>query len=129
MKDTDLGWCAGLFDGEGSIGICHRRAARTYHLGLRIQMTDERTVRHFRDLVGLGTVAWQAARGRRLQSWTWFSGRRSDVAAILSKLLPHLVTKEKEASLALRFLEAAKEEHPGIWAEMRSCKTRHRTAA
>lgn len=129
MNAVSLGWCAGLFDGEGSIGIYNQRSKSRYYLALRLAMTDERAVRRFRELIGLGTLEWQAARGHRLQSWSWFSSRRSDVAAILGTLLPHLVVKEKEVRLALRFLAADVDQHPGLWAAMRSCKTRHRTAA
>jgi hypothetical protein len=97
-----LAWCAGLFDGEGSIGIY--RVHERLRVSLRLAMTDEATVRHFRRVIGFGTVRRYERPAPRQPAWYWFSGRRCDVLSVLGRLRPFLITKASQADMALRFL-------------------------
>ncbi len=49
----DLSWAAGLFVGEGTVFIQHRNrdGKRTEYLTVSLLMTDERTVKRFREIV------------------------------------------------------------------------------
>jgi len=76
-----LGWCAGLIDGEGSIGIYGQVVT------LRIVMTDEPTLRRVRALLG-GTMQRHADRLRRRPSWYWLAGGHRATQAILLALRP-----------------------------------------
>lgn len=129
MTDAALGWCAGLFDGEGCISIHRQSGTGTYHLMLRMNMTDESTVRRFRSRIGLGTVRQYPSRGIRVPSYIWGCYARREMTTFLCMLLPYLVTKRRDAQVALRFLsESDVAHHPKFWAAMRKNKTRRRSS-
>lgn len=96
-----LGWCAGLLDGEGSIGIYGDVVM------VRIVMTHEATIRKVHEVLGVGTVRRWKPRPPRRPAWRWFAGGRRETAVVLARLRPYLVTKAAEADLALRFLRDA----------------------
>jgi hypothetical protein len=96
-----LGWCAGLLDGEGSIGIYGKS------LTVRIVMTDEPTIRRVRELLGIGWIHACTPRPPRRPAWYWFIGHRRRTYDVLTALRPYLVTKAQQADLALRFLRDA----------------------
>src|SRR5262249_45358504 len=102
---------AGLFDGEGSIGMYPVRAAKPgsrwrYRIGLRVEMTSRDTVARLYAQFGAGTLKTYPIRPKRKQSWVWFCGSRPEVTRILQRFLDlHLLDlKAHEAKLALDYL-------------------------
>jgi hypothetical protein len=93
-----LGWCAGLLDGEGSIGIYGG------NVQVRIVMTHEATIRRVHEVLGVGRIRRWRPRGIRRAAWRWYAGGSRSAHAVLTALRPLLVTKAAEADLALRFL-------------------------
>jgi hypothetical protein len=103
VDESHVAWASGLFDGEGSIGIQNKG-----YLTLRLSVTDEFTIRRFRECVGVGTLRMNGPRLGRIQSWIWFIGARRNVEVVLRKFLPTLVTKRPQARLALRYMSLEK---------------------
>ena len=62
MKETDIAYIAGLFDGEGSIDFKRRKEKRgkyitnAMQISMRIQMTDESILRWIHEVLKLGTI-------------------------------------------------------------------------
>ncbi len=62
MKETDIAYIAGLFDGEGSIDFKRRKEKKGKYItnamkiSMRIQMTDESILRWIHEVLKLGTV-------------------------------------------------------------------------
>ena len=67
----EVAWAAGLFEGEGSIGAYRRslpRVGRSVQASLH--MTDEKPVREFARIVGVGTVSGPIQRpGKPIYLW------------------------------------------------------------
>jgi hypothetical protein len=130
---------AGLFDGEGSIGMYPVRAAKLgsrwrYRIALRVEMTSRDTVARMAAQFGAGTFKSYPIRPRRKQSWVWFCGSRPDIIRILQRFLKHdlLDLKAHEAKLALDYLlsgELTDAQQDRLYRAMRLPKCRQKTNA
>ena len=62
MKETDIAYIAGLFDGEGSIDFKRRKEKKgkyitnAMQISMRIQLTDESILRWIHEVLKLGTI-------------------------------------------------------------------------
>src|ERR1043166_818615 len=101
LTEGELGWIAGMIDGEGSLGVTSRGSVRFM---LRIAMTDRSAIDHLARLIG-GRVTLQTQRPPRRPAWCWYC-RQRDLRSLLLAVLPLLVFKRIEASTTLRFLRA-----------------------
>ncbi len=108
---ADFAWAAGLIDGEGCIAIATYDAdhapgctSRRYVLILKVTMGHRPTVERIAQLLGVGTVQDHVARSARVNaSYSWVAQSRKAEAA-LRAVRPYLVTKAKEADVALAFM-------------------------
>lgn len=121
MKERlQLAWCAGLFDGEGCVFISRvpptaRNGLRnpSYHAGVKLTMGNRRSVVRFAKLIGVGTVHRHVEASDVLNgSTTWVALSRNAERALI-KLRPHLITKAREADIALELLALPDAERGG----------------
>lgn len=121
MKKTDLAWVAGIIDGEGCIHISRNRASTHTHattlrhsLYLKVTMGHKPTVDRLHALFQLGSV--QKATAARKKVWnaafSWVCCGQS-AAEVLRQCLPYLLTKAKEAEVALAFVALPKASRGG----------------
>lgn len=92
MSDTELGWLAGLFEGEGCTGI-YVRGVRAY-----IAMTDEDVLLRVQRLFPSpqGIKVRERGHGRYKPLYEWRIGERKAVAEFLSLILPLLGERRSE---------------------------------
>lgn len=111
MKQTDLAWCAGLFDGEGCISISrvkptakNKLVNSSYRLVAKVTMGDRKAIRRFFAVVGHGSVQKHVEGNAKVNgSTSWVAAARK-AEIVLKKLYPFLTTKLKEADIALEFM-------------------------
>jgi hypothetical protein len=109
-RREDLAWAAGVIDGEGCISLT-RRSPQTsrqvncnYRLILKVTMCHKPTIARLRKIFGCGTLHKQKAQQSYwTDSWVWFCNA-TDAGACLRLLREFLLTKAKEADVALQFL-------------------------
>lgn len=101
-----VGWCAGLFDGEGCISMWPDKSGGRdrYRVMLRMAMTSHEAVNLFARTVGCGTVRRYRARPPRVPFTIWGTYGRESMIAVLRLLAPALVSKAHEAQLVERYL-------------------------
>lgn len=113
--ETSLAWCAGLFDGDGSVGLVRlRRARSTGRRGIHATVTQvgvdgpPEVLIRFYDRVGLlGTVNGPSLRPGLGDVYRWQSMRREHVRNVVDLLSPWLGSVKREQALrALRVIEA-----------------------
>ena len=122
-SETEIAWAAGFFDGEGHVGVhlhnqkapCNGRKCKYYRLTVSISNTDLLSVNHFGDIVGVKGSTYASKPGddtiggaRRKQicyQTRWYARKAADVMEVL---LPHLVTKHRQAELAIAFRKMMK---------------------
>lgn len=110
----ELAYAAGLFDGEGTVGIDEfhipagpnrPKAYNRQQLKLAIGMSHYPTIRALYDQFG-GTLSRDAGANNRnpnhaiRYTWTHWSSGASD---FLISIYPFLITKKEQAKLAIRF--------------------------
>ncbi|MEM2338415.1 MAG: helix-turn-helix domain-containing protein [Candidatus Bathyarchaeia archaeon] len=102
-----LSYVAGLFDGEGSIYIKHRRDSlqnRVYIIN-----TDRNIVKWLKETFKGGKiVSWKDPHPspNRKQVFYWHLQRRLDVLSFLKALLPYLKIKKETAKKAIEEIES-----------------------
>lgn len=98
MREIELAWAAGLFEGEGSIGV-DRSAGRYLYPRIQLSMCDEDTVRRFASVVGgkvWGPYRHHLADERGWSSfWSWAKKGRP-AALIIDQLWPWLSERRKQ---------------------------------
>jgi len=98
MSQLELAWAAGLFEGEGYIGIQSRAGERKYKSNywyIGIGMTDEDVIKRFADLFNLNYTT--RVRANEKSSKNYFkdlyvvrTSKRAKVKEIVDALLPFM---------------------------------------
>lgn len=104
MTDIELAWCAGLFEGEGSIYRCnqirHDRKDKKYTYNrMCLRMTDKDVIEKFFTLVDCGTVSEQSNRlckrlGRK-KVYTWQLTPKDKIIKLCELFWPYLMSRRK----------------------------------
>jgi hypothetical protein len=95
----NLAWAGGLFEGEGCI------SQKTWGTAvMRLQMTDEDTVRRFARIVGVGQLSGPHEHGvGRKQTWIWSLCKSDYVIAIIAALWPFLgIRRQSKATEVMK---------------------------
>jgi len=108
MTEGELGYAAGIFDGEGSVGIMVVKNGKGYvyhRLQLTITNTNPEVIQWLFERWGgcihnpryFAKQEWRAA-----HRWTLADGR---AMKFLKEILPFLVIKKEQATLGIQFQE------------------------
>jgi hypothetical protein len=111
----ELIYLAGLFDGEGTITINsgyskkHVIANHCSDMGygalVRIGMNDERSIRRYHEVFGVGQYFPEKSYKGYRAIHRWQCRNQAELKGVLLKLEPFLRLKKPQCYLALRFLE------------------------
>ena len=104
VSECDYAYLAGLFDGEGSVGIYERKDSLFPSIQLVIQMTDIKDVRDLYELFGFGSFSTFQRDGRK-EVGIWKISKRSDLQMIIPRMLPYSRVKYSQLELMLDFCE------------------------
>lgn len=93
------GWCAGIVDGEGHVGLIksHNQRRPTVAVG----NTDYRIVEILYHNFG-GYISLQPKRENRLPCWVWFL-KGKEVVLFLEKIQDCLVSKKEVVDIVLKY--------------------------
>ncbi len=97
MNKINMAWCAGLFEGEGSVSRYNGES-----LILQLTSTDEDVVRKLRDMAG-GTMVgpYASRRDDGKTQWKWYCTRYADCIRLLQLWYPYLGERRREKIKAL----------------------------
>lgn len=106
----DINYIAGIFDGEGSIGI-HKRTVKDASLGylyypkIRLGMTGEgvKVVELLKEQFG-GYTEWRHYTKDQKDLLTWTLTSKLGISSFLTQVIPHLIVKRAQAQKTLEFL-------------------------
>ena len=85
ITDAEVGWLAGIFEGEGTITY---RQPNRHEWALRVSMSDEDVVRRFHRLIGIGNVTGPYVYNQHKPLWAWRSAAVEDVLNAVALLAP-----------------------------------------
>ena len=104
-------WAAGLFDGEGYIGVEKRNIGRDaeksikYQLTLSMQMVHKPTIIRFAEIVGEGNIRKAVRKGENHRNlWFWTASHKKGYNVLL-KLMDYVYTKKDQFECAKSFYE------------------------
>lgn len=100
------GYLAGLFDGEGTVGLY--QGARKYTLLIQIQMINKDVLKRFQERFGgsLYPVSMRGYRQRGMRArdvWKWQA--TGSKGGFLHTVLPYVTEKRTQVDLALRYID------------------------
>lgn len=92
ITDIELGWLAGILEGEGSFVVVKGKDGYT-RFQVVVQMTDEDVINELHRLTGLGTINGPYQRkGRETHKslWRWQVCYKADIEALCLQILPYM---------------------------------------
>lgn len=111
---TALAWCAGLFDGDGSIGLIRLRRSRAPgHRGIHATVTQSSlcgmpdVLVRFHQAIGLGNVGGPSRRAGVRDVYRWQTQQPDTVRRVVDLLWPWLSpVKREQARAALHVIDS-----------------------
>ena len=127
LTQAEVGYLAGLLDGEGCISVLRVRSRRErlkgrvvthYAIQIRIGNTFPRLLDWIAEKVGgrVYAIRWKA-RGNRKPCWHWYIGGKA-AKPFLELVRPYLIVKAKQADVAMRFLALGRDFDPSARADL-----------
>jgi hypothetical protein len=93
LSDAELGWIAGIIDGEGSICL----VKNTRQVRISVGNTDKKMIDRLLFLCGGSCYARTHHNPKYKPCWTWVLFKQNQVLWLLNCIIPHLVTKKAKA--------------------------------
>src|SRR5712692_9343337 len=107
LTDHEIGWLAGIMDGEGCIGVYRNKRngiPANHQLRLSVSNTDPLMIYELKRLCGGRTrMAARKANPNWHSSWLWDLGGRRAIT-LLRTLAPYHISKREQAQLAISFI-------------------------
>lgn len=85
MNHLEIGWVAGILEGEGSFH------SKENFLQVRCTMTDLDTINKLREVTGIGTFSTWHRNGKepnRKDAYNWTVSKRNDIIHLLCSIVP-----------------------------------------
>ncbi len=100
MRESDIAYIAGLFDGEGCVSYKQymrkrkgaKKAYPTWQIRLEIAMTDKSVLQWVTEILGVGTMGPRKVRPGRKKQWRWRCSHR-DAYYVCLLIWPYAHTK------------------------------------
>lgn len=106
--EAQIGYIAGMLDGEGTISISWTRENKTMAVAVSIANTYKKALKEIRNWLGTGSITKQQGIQAKLANhklcWVWRVGGTTCIE-ILKRLEPHLIIKKSRARVAIEFFE------------------------
>ncbi len=100
QSEAMIGWCAGLFDGEGNVNYAQYKVKdkpwKKWNVGMEIAMIDLETIKMFHDVIGEGTIHHKQNKGLgRKPQWRWRCSHQQALR-VAKKLIKYSTTKREK---------------------------------
>lgn len=106
LSRSDRAYLAGIFDGEGSIGVSSRSPIH-HSLSVTVASTSEELIRWIWVMTGVGTIS-VSSRPPRKAAFYWRCFSRQ-AASVLEQIGPLLIVKRSQVDPALEFAAGGSE--------------------
>jgi hypothetical protein len=104
LTPTEIGWAAGIVDGEGCIGLYNSGGYAGPRLNLAVASIDPRLTAELHRLFG-GTLTRRHHAEPHLRSAETWTTTGITAARVLNTVAPALIIKREQADVALRWAE------------------------
>lgn len=103
ITQSELGWVAGIIDGEGSLAIGFPSSSKTWYCSVSVRNTRVEMVNKLKELFGGKTFKTKYKpnnEGEYKPVWSWWINP-SRIKTFLETIYPYLVVKKKQAELLI----------------------------
>jgi intein/homing endonuclease len=111
IMEIEKAYLAGLFDGEGSVGLtaCSQRGriSRAYPLAVSISNTHIETIKSLKNLFG-GSTWIKKRRNKKYQPCMQWTLSSQQGLAFLKMIIPYLRIKKEQAEIGIKFINGRK---------------------
>lgn len=97
MSPVDLGWVAGLIEGEGSFLLLHRHQGTKWSPRISMQSTDLDVLERLVAVTGVGRVSKVGARPNRKPCWQWAVAVYADALWLMKEVRPLMGVRRQHA--------------------------------
>lgn len=106
--DGEIGWVAGLFEGEGCITIQYGKypEPRTVYPYVTLKMSDKDVVQRFYKIVGRGSRYTQERPSPRKDMYEWNLFPRAEVQEFIAIIWPYLGERRRARATELKISPA-----------------------
>ena len=105
LEKWQLGYIAGIIDGEGCISLSKHTNRETYVPAVKVAMTNEVCIHFLHNMTEIGNFNVDIRPKPYKPEYKWRVGSRLDIYILLRTIYPYLVVKKKQASVMLEFVE------------------------
>jgi hypothetical protein len=102
LNDREIGWLAGIIDGEGCISMYETTKEKLVVLSLTVQMTCKETVHRVKRLAATGNLSFREEPNKNKNKWTWRANGKEAIF-VLKLIQSDLFTKRAQMLIALEF--------------------------
>jgi len=116
MNEAELGWLAGIFDGEGCIwsewSNSKRQVGGSLCILAQVEACSEAMIMRYASLLSEAGIEFYLSKNKPRTNPKWRQSRqllikrRSETLKFLRLVRDHLVVKQKEADIAIEYLKA-----------------------
>lgn len=97
MSEAEVGWLAGLLEGEGYFGITKSAGSNKLRCVVRVSMTDKDVLQKAQQLTGVGTIIQHRPRVEHHKiAYTWSVSKQFQVREVLELIHPFMGTRRTE---------------------------------
>lgn len=102
LPEWQLGYIAGIIDGEGYVGMVSRKEQNGYKPLVEVYNTYEQVLVVLAKNTGMGTICVRSYKNSK-DVYMWRVGARIDIYVLLSTILPFLFIKKAQAELLVEY--------------------------
>ena len=105
MNEYQIGYLAGLVDGEGTITFCKSRG--TFFPSISIGVIDKSVIDNLHSWLGFGHIyITDLPSGKSIYRIYW--RKQIEVMKVLNLIMPHLIIKQEQAKQVLSWVQSRK---------------------
>lgn len=103
MDQLDIGWLAGIIEGEGYLKLSCPKGSSYCYPAIVVEMLDEDIINRLQDITGVGRIRKEPRPGRpnANQMHVWKVSVKKDVARLLLAIYPLLGERKQNQVAAL----------------------------
>lgn len=105
-KSAQIGWCAGIIDGEGTFSIYRTKqksGGYGYSICVHVRMTHKETIYKLREILETGDVSGPRYNGPKCKDVYRWAVTKYSAVNLVKEILPFLITKNEQARVFLQF--------------------------
>lgn len=107
LTEREIGYVAGMMDGEGSIGLSHIKSKNMicYKPFVKITSTNRKVLEYIQDRLIMGAISISSHSKNNNRIGYEIQFRKHEMVDLLPKIVDSLIIKKRQAEIIMQFME------------------------